>query len=78
MTVTKNFGITLMAIGIAAQGIDVLTAKEGRGGALFGDTGVLAPIDNKVPKITVPWVNVPTNIAFWVILVGLTIWFWKR
>jgi len=78
MKLTANFGLTLMAIGVGAQAIDVITAKDGQGGVLFGPSGILTPIDSKVPKWTFPWVNVPTNIAFWLILVGLVIWLWKR
>jgi len=74
---TRNTGYTLLIVGLAAQAIDVLTYKADKGGgALFGPGGLLAAVDQKVPKVTL--FGVPTNIAFWLIAAGVLILIIKR
>jgi len=74
---TKKTGYALLIIGLAAQVVDVFTYKaEQGGGALFGSGGVLAPIDQRVPKVTV--FGVQSNVAFWFIVAGAIILIWKR
>lgn len=68
---TKKLGIQLMVAGLALQVVDVATD-----GKLFGTGGVLAGIDQAVPKLTLPWPpGVQTNVAFWVIVAGALIYF---
>ncbi len=75
---TKQHAYWLLAIGLGLQAVDVFTAKGASGGAIFGDAGILSPIDRKVPKVVVPWVGVETNLASWLILLGVIVWLWKR
>jgi len=74
---TKKTGYTLLIIGLAAQAIDVFTYSSDKGGgALFGSGGVLAAVDQKVPKVTI--FGVQSNIAFWFIVAGVIVLIWKR
>lgn len=74
---SKKTGVTLVGIGLAAQIVDVLTTKGTEGGVLFGPGGILRPVDEKIPKVTL-FAGVQTNIAFWLIVLGAIIWIAKR
>jgi hypothetical protein len=74
---SKKTGYTLLIIGLSAQAVDVLTYKADKGGgALFGSGGLLAKVDEKVPKVTL--FGVATNIAFWFIVAGVLILIIRR
>jgi len=78
---SKKTAYTLVAIGLALQVLDLGTSKNGTGGVVFGDKGFLKPVDDKIPKLTLFRTNdgaVQTNMAFWLIVVGVLFLLFKR
>ena len=78
---SKKTAYTLVAIGLALQVLDLSTSKNGSGGVVFGDKGFLKPVDDKIPKLTLFRTNtgaVQTNMAFWLIVVGVLFLLFKR
>jgi hypothetical protein len=78
---SKKTAYTLIAIGLALQVLDLATSKNGTGGVVFGDSGFLKPVDDKIPKLTLFRTNagaVQTNMAFWLIVAGVLFLLIKR
>jgi hypothetical protein len=67
---TKKTATYLILIG---AGIEV--ADKATGGKVFGPGGVLQPIDAVVPKLNIG--GLQTDIAIWLIIIGLVGYFWK-
>lgn len=64
----------LIIAGLALNLVDVVTAKQGQGGILFGPTGWLRMIDEKLPHPTVPGTAIQLNLGGWLIVVGAGWW----
>jgi hypothetical protein len=77
----KKTAYTLIAIGLALQVLDLATSKNGTGGVVFGDSGFLKAVDDRIPKLTLFRTDtgeVQTNMAFWLIAVGVLFLILKR
>jgi hypothetical protein len=77
----RKMAYTIIAAGLAMQIVDLATSRNGTGGVLFGDSGMLKFVDDKIPKLTLFRTDqgaVQTNVAFWFIAVGVVMLLIKR
>jgi len=73
----KQFGTAewLIVAGLGLNLVEYFTRKDTTGGVIFGSSGILTPINSKMPQL--PLGRLPANIATWLLLAGL-IWFGVR
>ncbi|MEM2014205.1 MAG: hypothetical protein QXJ16_01940 [Desulfurococcaceae archaeon] len=70
---TKRTALWLIYIGVGLQVADLVTK-----GKVFGEGGILKPVDQKIPKVDLPWPSgAQTNLAFWLIVVGAIGYVWR-
>lgn len=74
----KEYALYLILAGIVLNGLDLVTSKAGTGGVVFGSTGFLTGINNKLPQVNVPTTSIPINLGGWLVIIGAVIYLFQR